>query len=193
MDERIAFSNEYLATLTGVLRELPLPALGEAMKVIERAFRERRHIFICGNGGSAATASHMACDLQWTLGRTGKGIKAIALDGLPTITAIANDSSYAEIFAVQIETLADPADVLIVITGSGNSPNIVRAAEVARGKGLTTIGFLGMGGGKVLPLVDVAVVVPSRDYGPIEDVHMVFDHLITAYLKSWVEAGCPER
>jgi len=195
MDERVAFSKQYTETLGAVMRDLPLEALGRVLAVLERAYRERKHVFIVGNGGSAATASHMANDLMWGLVQAGKpGMRAIALsDGVPLMTAIANDRSYEDIFAVPLETLADPGDVLVVISGSGNSPNVVRAAEVARHKGLTVVGFLGKGGGKLAPLSDVAVVVPSHDYGPIEDLHMMFDHLCIAYLRRWVEAGCPER
>jgi D-sedoheptulose 7-phosphate isomerase len=190
---RTAFARHYIDTLGAVLRDLSVEGLAETLHVLERAYRDRRHVFIAGNGGSAATAAHMANDLQWGLARVrGRGLRATALsDNVPLLTAIANDRSYEDVFAVQLETLADPDDVLIVISGSGNSENVVRAAEAARRLKLRTIGFLGMGGGKLRPLVDVAVVVPSDDYGPIEDVHMMLDHLCTAYLKRWIEAGCP--
>jgi len=194
MTDRKAFSKEYADTLGGVLRGLPLEGLAQTLRVIERAYRARKHVFLVGNGGSAATASHMASDLMWTVARTGRpGLRAIALaDNVPVLTAVANDRSYDDVFAVPLESLADEGDVLIVISGSGNSPNVVRAVEVARRRGLATIGFLGMGGGKVAPLVDVAVIVPSGDYGPIEDMHMMFNHLCTTYLGRWIEAGCPD-
>jgi len=193
MSDRISFARRYIDTLGAVLRELPVEGLAETLRILERAHLDRRHVFIAGNGGSAATASHMANDLQWGLARLGTpGLRAIALsDNVPLLTAIANDRSYEDVFSVQLESLADAGDVLIVISGSGNSPNVVRAAEVARRKGLVTVGFLGMAGGKLRSMVDVPVVVPSDDYGPIEDLHMMFDHLCTAYLRRWVEAGCP--
>jgi D-sedoheptulose 7-phosphate isomerase len=191
--DRISFARRYIDTLGAVLRELPVEGLAETLRVLERAHRDRRHVFIAGNGGSAATASHMANDLQWGLARLGAGgLRATALsDNVPLLTAIANDRSYEDVFAVQLETLADAGDVLIVISGSGNSPNVVRAAEVARRMKLVVVGFLGMGGGKLRSMVDVPVVVPSDDYGPIEDVHMMLDHLCTAYLRRWIEAGRP--
>jgi D-sedoheptulose 7-phosphate isomerase len=191
--DRIAFARRYIDTLGAVLRELPVEGLAETLRVLERAHRDRRHVFIAGNGGSAATASHMTNDLQWGLARLGAGgLRATALsDNVPLLTAIANDRSYEDVFAVQLETLADAGDVLIVISGSGNSPNVVRAAEVARRMKLVVVGFLGMGGGKLRSMVDVPVVVPSDDYGPIEDVHMMLDHLCTAYLRRWIEAGRP--
>ena len=189
MSDRISFARRYIDTLGAVLRELPVEGLAETLRILERAHLDRRHVFIAGNGGSAATASHMANDLQWGLARLGTpGLRAIALsDNVPLLTAIANDRSYQDVFSAQLESLADAGDVLIVISGSGNSPNVVRAVEVARRKGLVTVGFLGMTGGKLRSMVDVPVVVPSDDYGPIEDLHMMFDHLCTAYLRGWVD------
>jgi D-sedoheptulose 7-phosphate isomerase len=191
--DRTSFARDYIDALGAVLRALPVDGLAETLRVLERAHRDRRHVFIAGNGGSAATASHMANDLQWGLARLGgPGLRATALsDNVPVLTAIANDRSYEDVFAVQLETLADAGDVLIVISGSGNSDNVVRAAEAARRLKLHTVGFLGMGGGKLRLMVDVAVVVPSDDYGPIEDVHMMLDHLCTAYLRQWIKAGGP--
>jgi D-sedoheptulose 7-phosphate isomerase len=193
--DRVGFAREYIDTLAAVMRDLPLEALGQALSVLEQAYRARRRVFLVGNGGSAATASHMASDLMWGPVQVGRpGFRAIALsDNVPILTAVANDRAYDDVFAVQLDALADPGDVLIAISGSGNSPNVVRAAEVARHKGLTLVGFLGRGGGKLAPMCDVAVVVPSGDYGPIEDLHMMFDHLCIAYLRRWAQAGCPER
>jgi D-sedoheptulose 7-phosphate isomerase len=105
-------------------------------------------------------------------------------DNIPVITAIANDSSYDDVFARQLEALASPGDTLVAISGSGNSRNIVTAVEFAKAKGLKTIGILGMSGGRVAELVDVRIVVDATDYGPIEDVHMVLDHLALGYLRA---------
>lgn len=187
---RTAFAVRYLETLRAVLADLPLVPLGQALEALERAQREGRHVFLAGNGGSAATASHMANDLMKGIATRGRpGIRAIALtDNVPLVTAIANDIGYEEIFARQLAWLGRPDDLLIVISASGNSPNIVRAVETARQIGMTAIGLLGMGGGKVAGMVDIAVVVPSSEYGPIEDAHMVFDHLAMAYLRRQVES-----
>jgi D-sedoheptulose 7-phosphate isomerase len=158
---------------------------------LEQAFVKRCQVFIAGNGGSAATASHMAND--FTKGVTqerGRGLRAISLsDNISLITAIANDKGYNEVFADQLLALGQPGDVLIVISGSGNSANVVRVVEVAQEMQIRTVALLGMGGGRVADMADVSVVVPSDDYGPIEDVHMVFDHLITTYLRYWLAVG----
>lgn len=189
--DRERFSFDYIEMLCMVLRDLPLKDLVGALQVLERAFVERRQVFIAGNGGSAATASHMANDLGKGVAEVGgRGLRAISLsDNVPLITAIANDKDYTEVFADQLLALGQPEDVLIVFSGSGNSANIVRVAEVAREMQIVTIALLGMEGGQVAEMVDVSVVVPSEDYGPIEDVHMVLDHLITAYLRDWLAKG----
>ena len=186
--EIAAFAQEYLENLCTVLRGVPLNDLALAIEMLEHAYVERRQVFLAGNGGSAATASHMAQDLVKGVAKgSGRGFRAIALsDNVPLITAIANDESYSEVFAGQLAALGQPGDVLIVISGSGNSGNIVRAVEVARQMQITTIAFLGMGGGQVAKMADISVIVPSDEYGPVEDVHMMFDHLIMAYLRSWL-------
>jgi D-sedoheptulose 7-phosphate isomerase len=192
-EERVIFARNYTTNLSKVLGDLPFEAIGKFLHMLEKAYLARRHVFIAGNGGSAATASHMANDLLWGVAQRGRpGFRAIALsDNVPVLTAIANDKSYQDVFSVQLEALGDRDDVLVVITGSGNSPNIVRLVEVAREKGLTTIGFLGFGGGKVAPLVDIPITIPSHDYGPVEDLHMMLDHLCIAHLRAWVDRGCP--
>lgn len=185
------FSRKHIETLCGVLRNLPLGAWTRALQLLERAYVERRQVFLIGNGGSAATASHMANDLMLGVAKGGaRGFRAIALTGdVSVITATANDVGFEHIFAVQLRALGRRDDVLIAISGSGNSPNLVEATRVARQLEMVTIGFLGMGGGQLAPLVDVAVVVPSDDYGAIEDVHLVLDHVMTAYFRRWGEAG----
>jgi D-sedoheptulose 7-phosphate isomerase len=169
------------------MRELPLDGVDRALALLEDAYRDRRGVWLVGNGGSAATASHMANDLMLGVGKDGAaGLGAVSLAGDPAVlTAIANDAGYERVFDRQIEALAEPGDVLIAITSSGNSENVLRAVECARRRGLHTIGLLGMGGGAVAPLCDAAIVVPSDDPGAIEDAHMALDHLITAYLRAW--------
>ena len=189
--DREEFSLDYIETLCGVLYDLPLKDLARGLGLLERAFTEGRQVFIAGNGGSAATASHMANDFAKGVAEEGgRGLRAIALsDNVPLITAIANDRGYTEIFAEQLLVLGQPGDVLVVISGSGNSANIVRAVEVAREMQIETMALLGMGGGQVAQVADVSIVVPSNDYGPIEDIHMVLDHLVTAYLRHWLATG----
>lgn len=187
-ETRQHFARTYTDTLSRVLSMLPFADLGRVLEILERAYTQRLQVFIAGNGGSAATASHMANDLIKGIALPeGHGIRAISLsDNVPLMTAIGNDISYTEIFSYPLAQQANASDVLIVISASGNSPNILRAIETAKVKRMTTIGFLGMGGGKAAGMVDVPVVVPANDYGPVEDAHMIFDHLVMSYLKDFI-------
>jgi D-sedoheptulose 7-phosphate isomerase len=184
---RVAFGRSYVQSLTQALQKLDMEAVDKAIQALERAWSEQRLILIAGNGGSAATASHMANDLSKTIGAMNgvKGFRAIALtDNVPVMTAWANDVGYEEIFVGPLRTLASRGDLLIVISGSGNSANVLRAVEAAKELDMVTLGLFGQGGGKALDLVDVGVVVPADEYGPIEDVHMVLCHLITGYFQA---------
>ncbi len=185
--DKEAFSRQYIDALVSVLQNLPLDDWARVLQLLERAFVERRQVFIVGNGGSAATASHMANDLMLGVAKEGgRGFRAIALtDSVPLMTAIANDTGYDNVFTAQLRALGRPGDVLIAISGSGKSPNVVEAVKVAREIGIMTVGFLGMGGGQLRELVDAAIVVPSNDYGLIEDIHLMLDHLMTAYFRHW--------
>jgi D-sedoheptulose 7-phosphate isomerase len=185
VDTRTDFARSYIDKLKGVLDQVPWGDLSSIIEALEVARAEDRQVFIAGNGGSAATASHMACDLMLTIPKTGaKGFRVIALtDNVASITAAGNDEGYADIFVAQLRTLANDGDLIILISGSGNSDNAIRAAEFARQRDMQVFGFLGMGGGKLAKICDRAVIVPSDDYGPIEDAHMIFDHLITAYFR----------
>lgn len=191
------FAQQYLQRLRDVLSALSVDALERALEVLERAYVEGRQVFLAGNGGSAATASHMATDLSKTVAGGAaqhRGFRAIALtDNVPLMSAWANDLSYDEVFAAPLRTLARRGDVLVVVSGSGESKNIVRAVTVARELGLVTIGLLGREGGAVRGLVDVAVIVPTHDYGPIEDTHLAINHLITAYFMARVSQVKPGR
>jgi D-sedoheptulose 7-phosphate isomerase len=159
-----------------------------------RAYQEDRQIFIVGNGGSAGTASHMACDLAKTvLGKTPdrakRPFRVMSLtDNVPLITAIGNDFGFEHVFTQQLVVFARAGDLLVVITGSGHSPNVVNAVRMARGMGLRTAGMLGFDGGEVLPLLDTPLLVPDWSYGFVEDLHMVLDHLVTAYFTRQFQA-----
>jgi D-sedoheptulose 7-phosphate isomerase len=183
------FSLRYLGGMKAVLDALPLDGVDTLIAYLSDAYQHGKQVFVVGNGGSAATASHMACDLAKTVlgkatDRQDRRFKVIALtDNVPLITAWGNDVSYDTVFAEQLRNLANPGDVLLVITGSGNSPNIVQAVRAARELGVTSIGLLGFDGGSVRTLLDHYVIVASRSYGYVEDAHMVLNHLITAYFK----------
>lgn len=137
-------------------------------------------IYLCGNGGSAATASHMAADLAKGA-PTGRitGLRTHSLtDSVPILTAWANDTDFSAVFAEQVRTLVRPGDALIAISASGNSVNVLRAVEQAHAQGAVTIGLTGFGGGRLADIADHVVVVDSGEYGPVEDVHLVLNHAI---------------
>lgn len=178
--------SDYLADTRSVLTGLPVDQIKAVILELERAYNEGRQVLIIGNGGSASSASHLACDLAKTVlgrpvNRSAKRFRALALTDLPAITAWANDFTFDAIFSEQIETLGQPGDLLVAITGSGNSPNIVAGVEMAKRLGMRSVGLLGFDGGRVKGLVDAHVIVPSDDYGHIEDMHLVLAHLVTAY------------
>jgi D-sedoheptulose 7-phosphate isomerase len=185
-----SFAAAYTRDVARVIESLPLAEIAAALALLEDAHRDDAQVFVIGNGGSAATASHMANDLTWGLTRAGiRPLRAIALtDNVALMTAIANDASYDEVFSRQLAVLARPGDLLIAFSASGNSPNVLRAVELARSLRLKTVGILGMTGGRAAELVDVKVVVPASEYGPIEDAHLVFDHLALSYLRQSLKA-----
>jgi D-sedoheptulose 7-phosphate isomerase len=184
----------YINDLSSALHAIPTVEVEAVRESLETAFNHGRMVFIVGNGGSAATASHMACDFQKTTlakehERVNKRIRCLALsDNMPLITAWGNDVGYEEVFGQQLRNLASSGDLLLVITASGNSPNVLNALEAARALGVKTIGFLGFEGGKALAMCDQAIVVRSSDYGVIEDAHSVLMHMVTAALKQTVLA-----
>lgn len=152
-------------------------------------------IFICGNGGSASTAEHMSCDLSKSVyklcdsSKINDKLQVISLNSnISQITAIANDIDYKSIFSEQLLNFAKPNDLLIVITASGNSPNILDVVEVANSLKMKTFGLLGFGGGKAKDLVSHSICVDSYDYGVVEDCHLVINHMITDYLKMYFQS-----
>lgn len=187
------FTLGYVGGLKAVLDALPMDDVETAIEHLSDAYQHGKQVFVVGNGGSAATASHMACDLAKTvlgaaINTLARRFKVIALtDNVPLITAWGNDVSYETVFSEQLRNLANQGDLLVVITGSGNSPNIVEAARAARELRMTSIGLLGFDGGTVKALLDHHVIVDSRSYGYVEDAHMVLVHLITAYFKARLE------
>jgi D-sedoheptulose 7-phosphate isomerase len=181
-----AYSRKYLAEASAAL-EGPyiLEAVRRIVPILLRARSERRTVFFFGNGGSASTASHFVTDISKVATRgEGRPIRCVGLaDNVPSMTALANDRDYSRIFVDQLKTLAEPGDVAVAISGSGNSPNVLEAVRAARAMGVATIGLTGMGGGKLKDLVDVPLVVPSNSMQHTEDVHVIVLHLLTAYLR----------
>jgi D-sedoheptulose 7-phosphate isomerase len=174
------FPTEYKSKLLTTLDTIDLDKVEEIIEVLARARDEGRQIFVCGNGGSAATANHFACDMVKgaSYGRE-KRFRITALsEQIPTLTAYANDVGYEVVFVEQLKNFAREGDVLIAISGSGNSPNVVRAVEYANSIGCLTIGMSGRNGGKLKPLVKLSVHVSEDHMGRIEDAHMTVCHMI---------------
>ncbi len=186
MTEIIPYVRRYVEETRDALGD---PYLGEGIsRIVPILLDARAHdrtIYFFGNGGSASTASHFVCDIgKATIRGDGKRFRCVALvDNVESLTAWANDVEYARVFSEQLQTLAHEGDVAFGISGSGNSPNVLRAMEAAKGLGLRTVGLTGMGGGKLKGLVEVPVVVPSNNMQHIEDVHLMVCHLLTAYLR----------
>ncbi|MBW1810285.1 MAG: SIS domain-containing protein [Deltaproteobacteria bacterium] len=147
-----------------------------------------RSVFVMGNGGSAATCAHFVCDLRYAE-RVTKRFRVISLnDNTPLLTALANDLGYAEVYQKQLEQLLEPKDIVIVISVSGDSENIVKAANFAHDNGAVTIGFTGSNGGKVLAALDHSIVVSSNSFPVVESVHGVLTQLIAAVLRKNISA-----
>ncbi len=151
----------------------------EVTDLILNAYRQGHKLLFFGNGGSATDASHLAAELVNRYRRNREGLPAIALTtDMSVITSIGNDISYNEIFARQLQALGQKGDIAIAISTSGNSPNVLRAVEAAKQKGITTIGFTGGTGGKLVNLVDHAFVVPSKNTARIQETHITLGHII---------------
>ena len=180
-----AFARWYRERSVEQWEALDLDALSRVAATIEEAQAKGRFVWVCGNGGSAATAAHVGCDFGKTASRAGaKPLRAVSLsDNAAFMTAIGNDLSFDETFSRQLENVAAAGDVVILISGSGNSANLLRAAEVSRARGAKVVGLLGFDGGKLRSLCDEFLLIPSDQYGVIEDMHMAVAHVLTFYLK----------
>ena len=171
---------EYTSRLIDSLGKAPWPAIENLVNAMEECWRTGRRLFICGNGGSGANAIHAANDLIYGIGKgTGPGMRAQALtSNSAVITCLANDEGYDQIFALQLEVEAEPGDVLLVFSGSGNSPNIIKALEQASKMGVKSFAVLGYSGGKAKELADVPIHFPIQDMQISEDIQMVVVHMI---------------
>lgn len=178
--------NIYFAQLAQMLGAISLPDLQRVLSLLERAYRDGQRIFIMGNGGSAATASHFALDLAKNTIMPGVArLKAISLtDHVPLITAWSNDTAYEHIFAEQLANMIEPGDVVIGISTSGNSPNVINALRLAKESRAYTIGLLGAKGGKIKDMVDAYVLAPGQNIEQEEDAHMILAHVITRHMRT---------
>lgn len=175
---------DYLDEMQRVLAAIPASAIGQAVALLHEAWRNGRQVFLIGNGGSASTASHMANDLSKATIAAGKPrMRVMALtDNVSLLTAWANDVSFDLVFKEQLENLMQPGDLVVAISASGNSPNILRAIEHANEHGGVTLGWTGRSGGLMKALVHCCVQAPTDDVGMIESAHLVLDHLVTTRL-----------
>jgi len=182
---------DYFGEIQRVWRKMDKEPVEEMIGAFLKAYEEGKRIFFFGNGGSAATASHFCEDLgKGTLSgpKAERRIKAISLtDNTPYITAWANDEGYEVIFEQQLANLAEPGDIAVAISGSGNSPNVLRATDYANRNGLFTIGMTGYDGGKLGKMVQVHVHVPSLDMGLVEGVHLLLVHYVINRVKEMME------
>lgn len=185
----VAFASAYIEYLQSVLQKLNTAEIGRFVETLLDARRRGATIFFIGNGGSAATASHFANDISIGTNSYDQPFRAISLtDNVPIITAIGNDFGYEEIFVRQLRVLGQKGDVLVAISASGNSPNLLAAMAYAKQAGIKTVAITAFDGGKMKSAADEGIHVPTepREYGPAEDVHMVIDHLVGAYLMRYV-------
>ena len=176
----------YWRTLDSVWREHDWIDFATLVATLRRCWRENRQVFLCGNGGSAANAIHLANDLLYGVDKSaGRGLRVNALPANPAVlTCLANDIAYEDIFAQQLTVLASPGDVLIVFSGSGNSPNIVRALIRARKLGVTSFAILGFTGGRALELADHPIYFPVHDMQVAEDLQMMVGHMLMKELST---------
>lgn len=179
-ETKLASIGRYVDGIKQVFERLPQDEINRAVEVLLEAYREERSVFIFGNGGSAALASHFACDLgKGTVREGALRFRVLSLtDNVPLMTAWANDSRYEDIFAEQVRTFIRSKDIAFAISGSGNSPNVLNAVQVARHAGAFTIGLTGYRGGALASLANLSIIVPSDDMQHIEDLHVTITHSI---------------
>ena len=174
------FARAYKDKLEDALETVDLDAVGRAIKILREARDNRRQIFTCGNGGSASTASHFVTDMVKgaSFDRNSRFRIMALTDSLATITAYSNDVGYDCVFAEQLKNFAQPGDVLLAISGSGNSPNVICAVDYANSIGCTTIGLTGRDGGQLASRAHLEIRVRESHMGRIEDSHLIVCHMI---------------
>ena len=172
--------SNYLIQHQKLAQKLDVESFQKGIEMIRASFESGKKIITCGNGGSASTASHYITDWNKMVNlATGKKFRGLSLcDNIGLITAYGNDLAYEYVFAGQIDALMDEGDLLVAVSGSGNSPNILKAIEAARKAGSNVLGVVGYDGGKMMPMCDHSVWVPSFDMQMCEDVHLMFGHMV---------------
>jgi D-sedoheptulose 7-phosphate isomerase len=185
MKSSIQYVETYLEQLQEMIANLPAGLIDQVINILLKNVQSGGKVFICGNGGSASTASHFACDLaKNTVVSSAPHFRVIALtDNMALMTAWANDTAYDHVFAAQLDPLVQPEDVVIGISCSGNSANVLNAMDVAHQHGATTIGFTGDQGGRLKDMVDWCIQVPSPRIEQQEDAHLILEHCICAAIR----------
>jgi D-sedoheptulose 7-phosphate isomerase len=175
----------YITGLKWTLDLLSLEFIDEVIHILQDARLNNRLIFIMGNGGSASTATHFVCDLSKNTRDNGlPPFRVLGLaDNMAMLSAYANDEGFENVFAQQLANLVRPDDVVIAISTSGNSPNVLKAVELANERNAITIGFTGFDGGRLSGMVDVNLHVPSDRIEQVEDIHLMLEHLICSVLR----------
>ncbi|MHB8217433.1 MAG: D-sedoheptulose-7-phosphate isomerase [Candidatus Sulfotelmatobacter sp.] len=176
----------YFDNVIDVIANMPFAEVGRIVGALMQAYESNRMIYLFGNGGSAALASHFACDLgKGTASGSGKRFQVLAFtDNVPLMTAWANDARYEDIFAEQLINFVEPNDIAFAISGSGRSPNVLKALRVAHEAGAFTVGLTGFQGGDMVDLCDLCVIVPSDNMQIIEDLHLSVTHAIFTALRA---------
>lgn len=179
----LEFINKYVEDISFEIRKLDKTSLEKAILLLKNSIQNEKTIFVCGNGGSAAISNHYICDyLKLIRTNTKYKPKVISLSSnLELITAISNDISYSEIFSYQLESLAKKGDLLILVSSSGNSTNIIKAINVCKKKGVKTLGFSGFSGGKLKKKVNCCIHLNLNNYGKTEDSHHILMHCLMHY------------
>jgi D-sedoheptulose 7-phosphate isomerase len=180
-----AFVADYASAITKALSSVRPGEVERAVTAMKRAIQSDRLIFTCGNGGSAAIANHLTCDCSKGIAtNTTLRPRVVSLSAtVELVTAIANDMAYSEVFAYQLKNAARPGDVLITISSSGDSENIVRALDWAGNNGMTTIALSGFSGGRSAQMADISLHVSGENYGIVEDVHQSLIHILAQYVR----------
>lgn len=175
----------YLSSLQQTMNELPRETIVSVIDLLHSARMDGRQVFIMGNGGSASTATHFVCDLAKNTRKQGlPHYKVIGLtDNMAIFSAYANDEGYESVFSQQLENLVMPGDLVIGISASGNSKNVLNGIEMAKSHNAITIGFTGFNGGQMAPMVDINIHVNSNIIEHVEDIHLMLEHMIVKALK----------
>lgn len=184
----------YIQEVQDLLSAVSLAEVERAVDLLWANYTEGRRVVFCGNGGSAATASHLPSDFQKNISQHGgKPWECLSLaDSVPLLTAWGNDTEFANVFAGQARVWLRPGDLLFAVSGSGNSPNILAAAEAARECGAKTLGLCGFGGGRLADLADHAIVLHSDNMQAVEDVHMALGHAMYLALRERLLTHAPD-